>query len=141
VLLHFSGVDGKDHSAVLRGCTAHAPACERDLFDARAILQILAGANRKTADQQLDSAKTLRKKLSSKGTPLDNFVELLLLALDNRNSDVFNVAREEYQVALSRDDAFLPMLDRIRQVYFGKGGDGGGLGGLLGSLLGGLGGQ
>jgi hypothetical protein len=110
------------------------------LFDARAILQILAAARRTTSTQQLQSAKTLRTKLTGKGTPLDNFIDLLLVALEKRSADVFHVAKEGYHMSLSRDETFLPMLDRIEQVYFGKGDDMGGLGGLLGSLLGGLGG-
>jgi hypothetical protein len=138
--LAFSGRLIVEHSAVLRGCTANAPASERDLFDGRAILQILAGANRKTATKQLQSAMTLRTKLSGKGTPLDNFVDLLLVALEKRSADVFDVAKQGYRLSLLRDETFLPMLDRIEQVYFGKGDDMGGLGGLLGSLLGGLGG-
>lgn len=122
---------------MLRKVTAQAPPAERSLFDARAVLQMLAAASQKTAPKHLENARKLQQHLGATSAPLDHCVHLLLLALEKRNAELFDLALEEYSAALGQDESFAYLTDRIGAVYFGRGGGGGGLGDLLGSLLGG----
>jgi hypothetical protein len=128
------------HRAVLSMCVACGMPEERDLFHARALLQVLSSATPKTSYRQLESARTLLKLLSGQTPvlPLDNAMELLLIALGKGSGELFDTVREEYAVALSRDASFESLLDHIPSVFLGRGGGGGGLGNLLGSLLGGM---
>ena len=99
---------------------------------------MLAAANKATSVKQLEAARTLHQRLKSRGSPLDNFRELLLVSLGKASGALFDVVQNEYRSALSRDESFTPMLERIGSVFLGRGDQGGGLGGLLGSLLGGM---
>ena len=123
--------------AVVTACAQKGNIDEQDMFAARAVLQVLAAANKQTANTQLQSARTLKQHFKGKGNPLDNFLDLLLAALSKGAAMVFDMARDEYAAALRRDSALDEMLDRIASVYLGRGGGAGGLGALLGSLLGG----
>jgi Golgi to ER traffic protein 4 len=124
--------------AVITTCAKEGKVDEQDLFRTRAILQVLAAASKKTSYKQLEDACALRKHLNSKGTPLDNFSELLLAALGKGSAALFDVAQEEYASVLQQDETFDELLSRINCVYLGRGGGGGGLGDLLGSLFGGV---
>lgn len=83
------------------------------------------------------NARKLQQQLGTSTTPLDHCVHLVLVALEKRNAELFDLVLDEYVGALRQDEAFGYMTERIGAVYFGRGGGGGGLGDLLGSLLGG----
>ena len=110
---------------------------ERDLFMARAVLQVLAVARKETIVTQLDLARDLWKHLPQKGiSPVEHFIEFLLVALGKLSQPLFDLLFSKYKECLKRDDYLWSLVDEVGSAYFGRPDRGGGLGALLGNLLG-----
>jgi hypothetical protein len=113
-----------------------APTSERDLFAARAVLQILSCATRATSVTQLEAARKLRRLLEPGDSPLDHCIELLLICLGKLSKDVFELIKVEYRSSLERDAELLGMLDNVEAAFWGIQRGGAGLGDLMGQFFG-----
>jgi len=94
---------------------------ERDMFIARAVLQLLALENMKDANILLATFIALGKMQNKPvpETPLLHFTEFLLKTVERDAFPLFRMICEKYQKSIQRDPSFQMYLDRISQIYFG----------------------
>mmetsp|Transcript_13286 Transcript_13286/g.23699 ORF Transcript_13286/g.23699 Transcript_13286/m.23699 type:complete len:297 (+) Transcript_13286:107-997(+) len=114
---------------------------ERDLFLARAVLQLLALENLKDANILYETFVKLLilKKEPLKETPLAHFVKFLLKAVERDAYPLFKMLCEKYQPSIQRDQNFQMYLDRISEIYFGIKAQKKGFQALIDSMLQGFG--
>ncbi|GBG29212.1 Golgi to ER traffic protein 4-like [Hondaea fermentalgiana] len=115
---------------------------ERDLFLARAVLQLLALENLKDANTLYDTFVGLlaMKKTPLQDTPLAHFVKFLLRAVECDAYPLFKMLCEKYQPSIQRDANFQMYLDRISEMYFGIKAQKRGFQAIIDSMLQGFGG-
>lgn len=114
---------------------------ERDLFLARTVFQYLVIQNLNGANKIFSLFKA-KFKDGSLDTPLTNFLAFLLKTCERNAGPLFQMLRQKYAIALSRDPSLNPYLDKIAQLYFGIQPPKSMLENLLGGgMLGGMGGR
>jgi hypothetical protein len=133
----------KEFATFLFSWTCMGYSSERDLFLARAVLQLLALENLRDANVLYESFLGLLalKGQPLKPTPLANFVRMLLKTVERDAYPLFQVLVQKYTPSLNRDASFQQLLDRIQEVYFGVRVQKRGMQAMLDNMLGMFGGR
>lgn len=112
---------------------------ERDLFLARAVLQLLCVENLRDANivytTFLENTRLTGKAFD---TPLVHFLRFLLLTVERDALPLFQMLQQRYAPSLQRDDSFMHYMVVIGEKYFGLKPRQTGIGALMGMLGGGL---
>jgi hypothetical protein len=94
-------------------------ASERDLFIARAVLQLLSLENLRDANLVFDGFNARAEKKGVKiDTPLMNFVRFLLVTCERDAAPLFQMLTQRYASSLRREESFQTYLSLIGQKFF-----------------------
>lgn len=113
---------------------------ERDLFLARAVLQLLALGN-------LRDANAVREHFTRPDggvvldTPLSNFLRFLLLTLERDARPLFETLQEKYAPSIARDPSFREYLQAIGQRFYRIAVPQSGMAAMMKNMMGMLGGS
>lgn len=94
---------------------------EREMFLARAVLQLLALENLKDANALYTEFNAIldKNKCPLKQTPLAHFTKYLLKTVERDAFPLFQMLCQKYMQVLQRDQSFILYLDRIQESFFG----------------------
>ena len=112
------------------------PESERDLYLARAVLQLLCFENLRDANAL---NKLFRAEFPNLDTPLMRFIGFLLRTLERDAYPLFQTLRQKYATSIARGNApnssFDAYLDKIAQVFYGVAPPKSGMANMMESLM------
>nr|CCA26185.1 conserved hypothetical protein [Albugo laibachii Nc14] len=109
---------------------------EFDLYIARSVLQLLCLENLKDANKLFETFQI--KANCSLETPLCHFIRFLLRTLERDALPLYQLLKDRYAAALTRDKSFEKYLDKIGENFYGVQPQRSGLSSLLDLFSGGL---
>lgn len=125
----------KEYATMLETWAKEGYASERDLFIARAVLQLLALENLRDANVVFEQ---YTKAFSDLDTPLINFLSFLLQTLERDAVPLFQMLRQKYATSLARDESFGMYMGMIGQKFYKLQPPQSGLGALMNMFGGGF---
>jgi hypothetical protein len=109
----------EEFAALLWEWSGKGYASERDLFVARAVLQLLSLENLRDANLVFEGFKARAEKKGVKlDTPLMNFIRFLLVTCERDAPPLFQMLRQRYAPSLAREESFQTYLQLIGQKFF-----------------------
>jgi len=132
---YLKGSNNRAYVEMLLKSLTLAPKAEYDLFIARTVLRYVFVQK---LDQAEDSLYFFLSRVPSlERTPLISFLFFMLKAIQTKSQAIFQLLRQKYAVALSRDPSFEKYLQQIAKLYFGINvpPQGGFLGSLMNSIF------
>jgi golgi to ER traffic protein 4 len=136
---HFSRASSPEaHASMIFDWSLSGNDSEKDLFITRALLQLLCVSDVKEAKYFFEEYVKLHCEVDetfNSKSPLLNFCRFLMLSIEKKNLELFQMLQDKYEFHLQRDQHFSKYLKGIGAEHFGMVQSESGLGGLFASLF------